>query len=87
MKGTTRRPPVENGPDLVLAGSGRRDSNRSRWTATCKAAHIFAGAEVEVSVPFAEVRGSTGVAERMSPADFRSFLNRFFEAATQAADR
>jgi adenylate cyclase len=52
-----------------------------------KLAKIPGGAEVEVSVLFADVRGSTGVAERMSAADFRDLLNRFYEEAAKAVDR
>ena len=68
---------------------------RGRWEANpalcriciAKLARISGGAEVDVSVLFADVRGSTGVAERLSPADFRSLLNRFYEAAAQAVDK
>jgi hypothetical protein len=41
------------------------------------------GAEVELSMLFADVRGSTGLAERMTPRDFSDLLNRFYKAATQ----
>jgi adenylate cyclase len=41
------------------------------------------GAEVELSILFADVRGSTGLAERMTPIDFSDLLNRFYEVATQ----
>jgi adenylate cyclase len=44
------------------------------------------GAEVEVSILFADIRDSTTVAERMSPADFSHLLNRFYMAATKAVD-
>ena len=33
---------------------------------------------------FADVRGSTGLAERMSAADFSRLMNRFYAAATDA---
>jgi adenylate cyclase len=36
------------------------------------------GAEIPVSLLFADVRGSTGIAEGMRPADFRAFLDRFY---------
>jgi adenylate cyclase len=36
------------------------------------------GAEIPVSLLFADVRGSTGIAEHMRPADFHSFLDRFY---------
>ena len=41
------------------------------------------GAEVDLSMLFADVRGSTGLAERMSPRDFSDLLNRFYEVATR----
>ncbi|MGH8927598.1 MAG: adenylate/guanylate cyclase domain-containing protein [Acidimicrobiia bacterium] len=67
---------------------------RGRWEgnpALCricigKLAKISGGAEVEVSVLFADVRGSTAVAERLSPSDFRGLLNRFYEVSAKAVD-
>ena len=41
-----------------------------------------AGAEVECSFLFADVRGSTRMAEGMSPAEFHERLDRFYEVAT-----
>jgi adenylate cyclase len=41
------------------------------------------GAEVELSLLFADVRGSTGLAERMTPRDFSDLLNRFYEVAAR----
>jgi adenylate cyclase len=41
------------------------------------------GAEVELSLLFADVRGSTGLAERMTPGDFFDLLNRFYEVAAR----
>jgi adenylate cyclase len=40
------------------------------------------GAEVECSLLFADVRGSTGLAEKMSPRDFNRLMGRFYDAAT-----
>lgn len=40
------------------------------------------GAEIELSLLFADVRGSTPLAERMSPADFSKLLKRFHTAAS-----
>jgi adenylate cyclase len=44
------------------------------------------GAEVEISVLFADVRGSTAIAERMAPADFSRLMARFYGAAAEAID-
>ena len=41
------------------------------------------GAEVELSMLFADVRGSTGIAETMAPRDYSTLLNRFYEMATR----
>lgn len=40
------------------------------------------GAEVEITMLFADVRGSTSLAEHISPSEFRLLLNRFYRAAT-----
>jgi adenylate cyclase len=42
------------------------------------------GAEVELTLMFADVRGSSGLARSMSPSDFRHLMTRFYEAATDA---
>ena len=41
------------------------------------------GAEVECSLFFADIRGSTSLAENMSPTEFRRILNRFYDAAAK----
>ncbi|HYN69260.1 MAG TPA: adenylate/guanylate cyclase domain-containing protein [Candidatus Eisenbacteria bacterium] len=41
----------------------------------------FGGAEIELSMLFADVRGSTGLAEGMSPTEFSALLNRFYRVA------
>ncbi|MEX2458469.1 MAG: adenylate/guanylate cyclase domain-containing protein [Actinomycetota bacterium] len=40
------------------------------------------GSEVDVSLLFADVRGSTGIAESMEAARFSALMNRFFRAGT-----
>ena len=45
------------------------------------------GAEIELSLMFADVRGSTGLAERMSAAEFSRFMARFYGAAADVVDR
>jgi adenylate cyclase len=42
------------------------------------------GAEIELSFLFADVRGSTGLGERLSPKDFSELLNRFYDVAARA---
>lgn len=55
----------------------------------CNRCEMFAeefpgGAEVEMSLLFADVRGSTTLAESMSPAEFGRLINRFYDVSTQA---
>jgi adenylate cyclase len=42
------------------------------------------GAEIPVSLLFADIRGSTGIGERLSPMEFRAFLDRFYRLSTRA---
>jgi adenylate cyclase len=44
------------------------------------------GTEVDVSLLYADVRGSTTLAENMSPSEFTDSLNRFFRLAFDAVD-
>jgi|SRR3990172_4557057 len=53
----------------------------------CNACEDFAknyrgGVEVELSLLFADVRGSTSLAEKMSPTEFRNLINRFYSVST-----
>ncbi len=42
------------------------------------------GAEVPLSMLFADIRGSTGLAERLRPADFSAILSAFYRLAAAA---
>ena len=44
------------------------------------------GAELEISVVFADVRGSTGLAERSSTATFRGLIQAYYKSAAAAID-
>ena len=44
------------------------------------------GAELEISVVFADVRGSTGMAERSSASAFRSLIQAYYRSAAAAID-
>jgi adenylate cyclase len=39
------------------------------------------GAVIPVTLLFADIRGSTGIGERLSPGEFHAFLNRFYRIA------
>jgi adenylate cyclase len=70
------------GPVLRLVGKGRWPGN-PRYCGGCFR-EIYAhrgGAEVECTMFFADVRGSTGLAETMRPAEFRALLDRFYQTA------
>jgi adenylate cyclase len=41
------------------------------------------GAEIPVTLLFADIRGSTGIGERLSPTEFRAFLDHFYRQATK----
>jgi adenylate cyclase len=44
------------------------------------------GAEIDISVLFADVRGSTAIAERMPAEEFSRLIARFYGAAAEAID-
>jgi adenylate cyclase len=66
---------------------GKRRSERNpKWCNSCfsfMSAHQ-GGAEVTCTLLFADIRGSTALAERMSPSEFSRLLDRFYNAATTA---
>jgi adenylate cyclase len=45
------------------------------------------GAEVETAILFADVRGSTALADRLGPAKFAATMNRFYRMATDTLMR
>ena len=62
--------------------------NRRLCTWCIKSAHKHpGGAEVEISAMFADVRGSTGLAEQLPPGEFGQLLTRFWGAAARVVDR
>jgi len=73
-------PPI--GPVLRLIGKGRWTGN-PRYCGGCFR-ELYArreGAEVETTLFFADVRGSTALAEGMSAGEFRALLDRFYAVA------
>src|SRR5918994_1127739 len=73
------------GPGGVLMRAiayGPSPLNRRLCKWCIRAAHKHpGGAEVEISVLFADVRGSTAIAERMLPEEFSRLIARFYGAA------
>lgn len=71
---------------IVRAVYGRRPSNLN--PTLCNVCEQFAseyqgGAEVELSLLFADVRGSTTIAERIPPLAYSRLINRFYNAASR----
>jgi adenylate cyclase len=65
---------------------GKRPSNLNPQL--CNICEEFArqhqgGAEIELSLLFADVRGSTSIAEGMSPTEFGRLIDRFYKVASQ----
>ena len=42
------------------------------------------GAEIQVSLLFADIRGSTSIGEHLSPTEFRAYLDRFYGLSSRA---
>jgi adenylate cyclase len=70
-------------PIMRLIGK-RRSAANPNWCTTCMdfMAKHHGGAEIDGAMLFADIRGSTSLAERMTTADFSALLNRYFAAAT-----
>lgn len=71
------------GAALRLLRGTRRSAKNPRY---CNDCHGFVeafpgGAEVELTMLFVDVRGSTSIAEHMPASDFSHLMNRFYEAA------
>jgi adenylate cyclase len=70
------------GPIMRLIGLGRWPGNPKYCRGCFKALYrMRAGAEIECSVLFADVRDSTRLAEQMRPAAYRDLMDRFYETA------
>jgi adenylate cyclase len=67
-----------------LAGT-RPSSFSPRFCNVCeqKIREVEAGAEVELSLLFADVRGSTTLAEQMTISEYRSLIQRFYQVTSK----
>jgi adenylate cyclase len=72
-------------PVMRMIGKRPADHNPN-WCSACFdfITEHHGGAEIELSLLFADIRGSTRMAEGMSPSAYRSILNRFYDVAAQA---
>ena len=66
---------------LTVAGFRPSRKNPNLCTRCCDAVPA-GGAEVDIAVLFADVRGSTALGERAAATDFAALLNEFYTAAT-----
>jgi len=69
-----------------LAGFTRSRKNPNLCSRCCEDLPA-GGAEVDIAVLFADVRGSTGLGERILPTEFAELLNRFYAVATETLAR
>lgn len=78
------RPFAGPGGALVRRLQGVRKSNKNpRYCVGCYSftSQFPGGAEIELSMLFVDVRGSTTMAEKMDTLEFSRLMNRFYEAA------
>jgi len=79
--------PFDGMGGFVMRSMGRKQSNLN--PNFCNVCEEFAqkhpgGAEVEMSMLFADVRGSTSLSEKMTAIEFSRLINRFYVGATKA---
>ena len=76
-----------SGPGRVPMGwMGRKPwAKNPKYCAFCfqVLTEAHGGAEIDCSLLFADVRGSTSLAEGMNPRDFRALMNRFYAVASR----
>jgi adenylate cyclase len=72
-------------PIMRMIGKTQSTANPN-WCNSCANYMIrhHGGAEVEGTLLFADIRGSTALAERISPGEFNALLNRFYTVASNA---
>jgi adenylate cyclase len=71
----------------LMRAIGKRRSEQNPAVCTSCFRHVRdhrGGAEVELTLLFADIRGSTTIAEGMAPAEYRALLDRFYNAAGEA---
>jgi adenylate cyclase len=69
----------------IMRAFGKRPADKN--PRVCQACFSFiakhhGGAEIEASFLFADIRGSTALAEHSSPAEFHALLDRFYSTAS-----
>jgi adenylate cyclase len=76
--------PFKSWGGLLMRMFGRDQSKYNpRFCIPCEKFEHPGGAEVTLTMLFADVRGSTTLAEQMSAREFSQLINRFYKIATQ----
>jgi adenylate cyclase len=75
-------------PVMRLIGKRPSEANPS-WCTSCfnYMSKHHGGAEINGAMLFADIRGSTSLAEHMTPGEYRALLDRFYATATSAVFR
>ena len=70
---------------MRMIGKRPSDGNPNLCT-SCQSVILehLGGAEVDGAMLFADIRGSTAIAERITPTEFRAILDRFYTVASNA---
>lgn len=79
-------PFVGVGAPIARTIFGRKPSNYSlHFCNRCEQAlrENPGGVEIEMSIVFADIRGSTPLAEQMNPGDYSALIDRFYTTATE----
>jgi len=80
--------PFKSWGGLIMRMIGReRSKYNPQFCVPCEKFERPGGAEIILTMLFADVRGSTTLAEGMSPAEFSSLMNRFYSVATRVLVR
>lgn len=73
------------GPIMRTLGYGRYPPNPQLCNSCFRQSEKHpGGAEIEITALFADIRGSTGLAERMSPAEYSAAVNEYVRSASHA---
>jgi adenylate cyclase len=78
-----------SGPFVLLMGLLRKrpSARNPRFCGDCLTEVPLGGAEIELTLLFADVRGSTTLAEQIRPTEFANRMNRFYKAGTEVLIR
>jgi len=80
--------PFKSWGGLLMRVIGREQSKYNpQFCVPCEKFERPGGAEIVLTMLFADVRGSTALAEGMSPVEFSRLMNRFYSVATRVLVR